>query len=153
MHIFLTHACSDSSPHAHFDCLLCNRLQMWCWGGEVFVCHLLGRLRVHPSEGDAVSPDGGGPGPRPEVVGRAGHSLHTSGSTSGQQGLAAWKVRRFDLTWASQHGEYAIVWTENKALAYTHTHTRVMSLINARGCKHGPQKTFSIGQAGNNDGK
>lgn len=157
-YIYSTHMLVQTlPPHAHFDCLLCNRLQMWCWGGEVFVCHLLGRLRIHPSEGDAVSPDGGGPGPRPEVmglgVGRTGHSLRTSGSTSGQQGPAAWKVRCFDLTWAAQHGEHATVWMENKALAYTHTHTWVMAQINTRGCKHRSWKAFSIGWAENNVGK
>ncbi len=103
--ICIPHTCLFrlSPPHAHFVCLLCNRLQMWCWGGEVFVCHLLGRLRVHPSEGDAVSPDRRGPGLRWWGWGW-GKRVTAYAHLEALQVSRAWQPERWDAsTWPEQH--------------------------------------------------
>ncbi len=129
-HMYSTHMLVQTlppPPHAHFVCLLCNRLQMWCWGVRcLYVICLGGYAYTHPRgmlsaliEGAQAWGDGAGGGAN-------GSQPRTSGSTSGQQGLAAWKVRRFDLTWAAQHGEHATVWTgEQGTSIHTHIHTHI----------------------------
>ncbi len=128
-HMYSTHMLVQTlpppPPHAHFVCLLCNRLQMWCWGGEVFVCHLLGRLRVHPSEGDAVSSDRGGPGLRWWGWGW-GERVTAYTHLEALQVSRAWQPERWDAsTWPEQHSMESMQQSglENKALAYTHIYT------------------------------